>query len=90
MWVQSSEKTRKEKFVLSVACSPDGRHIAGASQDGSVCIFDGETGDLVHTLEGHYKPIRSLTYTPGDAICLPAYTQCYNALTHGLTTWLHV
>ncbi|KAK9829667.1 hypothetical protein WJX72_007240 [[Myrmecia] bisecta] len=58
------EKFKKEKFVLSVAYSPDGRRLACGSMDGTVCIFDVAAGTLLHTLEGHYKPVRSLAFTP--------------------------
>ena len=35
--------------------------------DGGVAIFDVGSGKLMHTLEGHHKPVRSLTFTPGTA-----------------------
>lgn len=50
---------------MSVAYSPDGRLIACGTQIGTVAIFDVEAGKLVSVLEGHYKPVRSLTFTPG-------------------------
>lgn len=64
-FLQAEEKSKKEKFTMSVACSDDGKKIACGSQDGTVCIFDSETGSLLHSLEGHYKPVRSLSFTPG-------------------------
>ena len=62
---QAEEKNKRDKFTMSVSCSPDGRKIACGSQDGAVCIFDSESGALLHSLEGHYKPVRSLSFTPG-------------------------
>ncbi|GAB4815773.1 hypothetical protein N2152v2_002819 [Parachlorella kessleri] len=59
------EKQRKERFVLSVAYSPDGRRLAAGSMDGTVAVFDVATGGLLHTLEGHFKPVRGLAFTPG-------------------------
>ena len=62
--------------MLSVAYSPDGKRLACGSMDGTVCIFDSTTGALLHCLEGHYKPVRSLTFTPGRCSCLLTYCNC--------------
>jgi len=62
---QGEENFKKERFVLSVAYSPDGKRLACGSMDGSVAIFDVVSGKLLHTLDGHFKPVRSLTFTPG-------------------------
>ena len=51
--------------MLSVSYSPDGQRVACGCQDGTVCIFDCQSGQLLHSLEGHYKPVRSVTFTPG-------------------------
>ena len=37
---QAEEKHKKDRFVLSVAYSPDGQRIAAGSMDGGVAIFD--------------------------------------------------
>ncbi len=63
--VQADEKFKKDRFVLSVAFSPNGQRLACGSQDGTVAIFDVPTGKFMHSLEGHFKPVRSLTFTPG-------------------------
>lgn len=65
--VQAEEKAKREKFVLSVAYSPDGKKIACGCQDGTLCLFDCQTGKLLHSLEGHYRPVRSVTFTPGES-----------------------
>lgn len=62
---QREEKLKREQFVLSAACSPDGRRLACGSHDGTVCLFDAESGSLIKALEGHYKPVRGLAFTPG-------------------------
>lgn len=64
---QGEENFKKERFVLSVAYSPDGRRLACGSMDGTVGVFDTASGKLLHTLDGHFKPIRALTFTPGKA-----------------------
>ena len=63
--MQAEEKSKKERFVLSVAYSPDGLRLACGAMDGGVYVFDTASGKLLHALEGHYKPVRSLTFTPG-------------------------
>lgn len=62
---QAEEKLKQEKFVLSVAYSPDGRRLACGAMDGTVAVFDVPSGKLLHTLTGHHKPVRGLSFTPG-------------------------
>lgn len=68
MGLQSTtdDKVKKEKFVLCVAYSPDGKRLACGTMDGSVFIFDVAANKLLGNVEGHYKPVRSLTFTPGE------------------------
>ena len=51
--------------MLSVAYSPDGRRLACGAMDGTVAVFDVPSGKLLHTLTGHHKPVRGLSFTPG-------------------------
>lgn len=67
--VQADEKYKKDKFVLSVAFSPDGRRLACGVMDGTVAIFDVPSGQLLHTLTGHHKPVRDVCFTPGTDPC---------------------
>jgi WD repeat-containing protein 61 len=55
----------RDRFVLSVAYSPDGATLACGAADGGVALFDVATGGLLHSLAGHHKPVRSLAFTPG-------------------------
>ena len=68
--MQGDEKFKKDRFVLSVAFSPNGERLACGSQDGTVAIFDVASGKFLHHLEGHFKPVRALTFTPGTLHCL--------------------
>lgn len=71
--LQGDDKSKKDRFVLSIAYSPDGRRLACGGQDGTIAIFDAASGNFLHFLEGHFKPIRALTFTPGTC---SACAQC--------------
>jgi WD repeat-containing protein 61 len=64
---KASDKTGLGKFVLAVAWSHDGKTLACSTMDGTVAIFDVAKGKLLHTLEGHNMPVRSLVFSPVDA-----------------------
>ncbi|KAG8851920.1 POC1 centriolar protein A [Serendipita sp. 411] len=50
---------------MSVAYSPDGRHIASGSNDTTIRIWDVETGAMVgEPLKGHTREIVSVAYSP--------------------------
>ena len=52
--------------MLSVAYSPDGRHIISGSSDMTIRIWDAETGVAVGSpLQGHTGFVWSVTYSPG-------------------------
>jgi WD40 repeat protein len=50
--------------VLSVAFSSDGKRIAGALDDGTVRIWNPETGEREATLEGYEGPVYSVAFSP--------------------------
>ena len=51
--------------VLSVAFSPDGRHIVSGSSDKTIRVWDAQTGDQVgNPLQGHTDWIRSVAFSP--------------------------
>lgn len=52
-------------FVLSIAFSPDGKLLACGCMDGSVAVIDVESQSVKSHLVGHFKPVRSVTFTPG-------------------------
>jgi WD40 repeat protein/tRNA A-37 threonylcarbamoyl transferase component Bud32 len=52
--------------VWGVAFSPDGAHIASAGEDGTVQIWDTNSGQQVKVLRGHEKPVRSVMFSPDN------------------------
>ncbi|MCA9072132.1 MAG: hypothetical protein KDA84_24560, partial [Planctomycetaceae bacterium] len=61
------------QIVRSVAYSPDGRYLASVSREradhgqiglpGELYIWDAETGELLHDLQGHTEGLESVTFT---------------------------
>ncbi|KAK2772621.1 Vegetative incompatibility protein HET-E-1-like protein 15 [Colletotrichum kahawae] len=51
-------------WVLSVAFAPDGRHLASASDDETVKLWDTATGQCQRTLKGHSSWVRSVAFSP--------------------------
>src|SRR5258708_19521024 len=50
---------------MSVAYSPDGRHIITGSGDNTIRMWDAETGSAVgKPLEGHTRTVMSVAYSP--------------------------
>ncbi|MEH1814791.1 MAG: ribosome assembly protein 4 [Nostoc sp.] len=50
--------------VTSVAYTPNGQHLASASNDKTIKIWDVSNGKLLKTLTGHSDPVNSVTYSP--------------------------
>lgn len=42
-----------EKNLLRCAWSPDGKLVTAGSADRAVCVWDAESGEIVHRLGGH-------------------------------------
>jgi hypothetical protein len=50
--------------VLGVSWSPDGTHLASASGDQTVKVWDARTGQQVVTLKGHAGAVRGVSWSP--------------------------
>jgi len=48
--------------INAVSWSPDGREIAGGTSDYLVAIWDANTGNVLHTLQGHTAAILSMAW----------------------------
>ncbi|KAI9148684.1 Vegetative incompatibility protein [Paramyrothecium foliicola] len=53
-------------WVYSVVFSPDGQHLASASDDKTVRLWDAATGQCLQTLEGHSDGVYSVMFSPDD------------------------
>ena len=68
----SASSSSKDRFVLSVAYSPDGKRIACGSMDGGVALFDVASGKLLTSLPGHHRPVRSVAFSADSTKVLTA------------------
>src|SRR5262249_54870673 len=62
--------------VLSLAFSPEGRHIASSSinPDNSFVVWDAKTGAVVQVVHGHSSPLHRLRYSPDGRLLASAST----------------
>ncbi len=51
-------------FVIAVAWSPDGKHIASGSGDGIVQVWDAVDGGHKFTYDGHSSPVYAVAWSP--------------------------
>lgn len=76
----AEDKHKKDKFVLSVAYSPDYRLLACGAMDGTVALFDLESQKLKRVMRGHFKPVRQLCFTPDSRMVLTACDDLHASL----------
>jgi WD40 repeat protein len=63
-WNPNSEPRPESSAVRSVCFSPDGKRLAGASEDWTVKVWDAATGQQALTLKGHKGAVTSVAYSP--------------------------
>ncbi|HEY0386530.1 MAG TPA: hypothetical protein VGC64_10985, partial [Pyrinomonadaceae bacterium] len=56
--------------VKSVAFAAGGRLIVAGCNDGSIKVWDAETGSLVRTLRGHERDVRAVAVSPDGQLVL--------------------
>ena len=54
--------------MTQITWSPDGTLLVSGSQDGSIAIWDVESGELVRTLNGHTKTVTTLAWSPDGTL----------------------
>lgn len=59
------------QFILSTAFNIDGK-LATSSVDGYVNVFDVETKQIIHKVEAHAMPARSVTFSPDGTLIYTA------------------
>ncbi|KAG9119386.1 hypothetical protein FRC07_005604, partial [Ceratobasidium sp. 392] len=59
---------RNSNEVYAVSVSPDGKLVASGSEDGSMCIWDAHTGNvLVGPIVEHKKQVNCVTFSPDSS-----------------------
>jgi Tol biopolymer transport system component len=77
-WVQGNESDwcgDGECIINSVAFSPDGSLVAGGSDDGTVWVWEVETGEVHAALNARldWPPVRSVTFSPDGSLIAAAH-----------------
>lgn len=52
----------------SVAMSPDGKHLVSGNSNGTITIWDANTGKEITAIKGHTKMVNSVAYSPDGKI----------------------
>jgi pre-rRNA-processing protein IPI3 len=59
-------------LLSCVALSGGGSFIAGGTNQGSILVWELDSGTLLQTIDGHYQPITQLEFTPDEGALISA------------------
>ncbi|HEY1190470.1 MAG TPA: metallophosphoesterase [Gemmata sp.] len=59
-------------WIGRLAWSPDGRFLATPSQDGTVRVWDAQTGQVLCTLKGHTRSVYAVSWSPDGRFLVSA------------------
>ena len=48
---------------MAIAFSPDGKHLTSAGRDQAVCVWEVESGRLLHRMEDHQGEVMAVAYS---------------------------
>jgi WD40 repeat protein len=72
-------------WVNGVALSPDGKRLASCSSDGTVKVWDTQSGQAVLTLKGHNSSVQSVAFSPdGKRLASGSWDQTVKVWTQAL------
>jgi len=63
-WTKVREYETKGSFGVCVAMSPDSRFVASGHENGSIYVFNNDSGRLLHSLPGLIRPVRTIAFSP--------------------------
>ena len=61
---QAAVLSGAEDNIYSLAVSPDGEHLAGASKEGNVLVWDARVGKQPRMLTGHEDEVKCVAFSP--------------------------
>lgn len=71
-------------WITAVAIDANGQHVATASWDGTVRIWNADTGECLRTFTGHGAPVSAVCFVPNTSNILSASVDgkilCWNSL----------
>ncbi len=59
-----SPNLKHSHFVTCTVVSPDGKHLLSGSWDGTLKLWNADSGKEVHTFKGHTRPVNSVCFSP--------------------------
>ncbi|KAI9780851.1 MAG: superkiller [Geoglossum umbratile] len=70
--VKIREYETKGSFGMCIDLSTDGRFTASGHENGSVYVFNNDTGRMLHSLPGLVKPVRTIAFSPDGKLLAAA------------------